>query len=184
MPPRGLTQAATRYGLGLDYQVDGITTVTGSVPPTVDLAERTEDGFGQGKVLVTPFGMALVAATVDAGKTPVPQLIAGRATTVEGDSTPITPKMIDALRPMMRLVVTNGTVANHVAHVLAKLGVDSRVLVAVEVVRHQSRAESSSVLALLERLRAVRQASLDQALQHVLGHQGAPATPDGALRTA
>ena len=109
MPPRGLTQAATRYGLGLDYQVDGITTLTGSVPPTVDLAERTEDGFGQGRVLVTPFGMALVAATVDAGKTPVPQLIAGRATTVEGDSTPITPKMVDALRPMMRLVVTNGT---------------------------------------------------------------------------
>ena len=109
LPPRGLTQAAARYGIGLDYQVDGITTVTGSVPPTVDLAERTEDGFGQGKVLASPFGMALVAATVAAGKTPVPQLIAGRATTVEGDSTPITPKMIDALRPMMRLVVTNGT---------------------------------------------------------------------------
>ncbi|OBH03425.1 MULTISPECIES: penicillin-binding transpeptidase domain-containing protein [unclassified Mycobacterium] len=109
MPPRGLTQAANRYGIGLDYTVDGITTVTGSVPPTVDLAERTEDGFGQGKVLASPFGMALVAATVDAGKTPVPQLIAGRPTTVEGDDTPISPKMVDALRPMMRLVVTNGT---------------------------------------------------------------------------
>jgi hypothetical protein len=109
MPPRGLTQAATRYGIGLDYQVDGITTVTGSVPPTVDLAERTEDGFGQGKVLVSTFGMALVAATVAAGKTPVPQLIAGRPTTVDGDNTPISEKMVDALRPMMRLVVTNGT---------------------------------------------------------------------------
>jgi hypothetical protein len=109
MPPRGLTQTATQYGIGLDYTVDGISTVTGSVPPTVDLAERTEDGFGQGKVLASPFGMALVAATVDAGKTPVPQLIAGRPTTVEGDNTPISPKMIDALRPMMRLVVTNGT---------------------------------------------------------------------------
>nr|WP_108637821.1 penicillin-binding transpeptidase domain-containing protein [Mycobacterium numidiamassiliense] len=109
MPPRGLTQTASQYGMGLDYTVDGITTVTGSVPPTVDLTERTEDGFGQGKVLASPFGMALVAATVAAGKTPVPQLIAGRPTTVEGDSTPISPKMIDALRPMMRLVVTNGT---------------------------------------------------------------------------
>ncbi|MDR3657723.1 MAG: penicillin-binding transpeptidase domain-containing protein [Mycobacterium sp.] len=109
MPPRGLTQAASQYGIGLDYQVEGITTVTGSVPPTVDLAERTEDGFGQGKVLASPFGMALVAATVAAGKTPVPQLIAGRPTVVEGDATPISPKMIDALRPMMRLVVTNGT---------------------------------------------------------------------------
>ncbi|OJZ67317.1 penicillin-binding protein [Mycobacterium paraffinicum] len=112
MPPRGLTQTATRYGIGLDYTVDGLTTVTGSVPPTVDLAERTEDGFGQGKVLASPFGMALVAATVAAGKTPVPQLIAGRPTTVEGPDvpdTPISPKMVDALRPMMRLVVTNGT---------------------------------------------------------------------------
>jgi cell division protein FtsI/penicillin-binding protein 2 len=89
--------------------VDGITTVTGSVPPTVDLAELTEDGFGQGKVLASPFGMALVAATVAAGKTPVPQLIAGHPTTVDGDNTPISPKMIEALRPMMRLVVTNGT---------------------------------------------------------------------------
>lgn len=109
LPPRGLTQAAHRYGIGLDYQVEGITTVTGSVPPTVDLAELTEDGFGQGKVLASPFGMALVAATVAAGKTPVPQLIAGRPTIVQGDDTPITAKMVEALRPMMRLVVTNGT---------------------------------------------------------------------------
>ncbi|OBK32975.1 penicillin-binding protein [Mycobacterium sp. 1165196.3] len=109
LPPRGLTQTAAQYGIGLDYTVDGVTTVTGSVPPTVDLAERTEDGFGQGKVLASPFGMALVAATVAAGKTPVPQLIVGRQTAVQGDTTPISPKMIDALRPMMRLVVTNGT---------------------------------------------------------------------------
>jgi len=109
MPPRGLTTAAAQYGIGPDYQIEGINTVSGSVPPTVNLAERTEDGFGQGKVLVSPFGMALAAATVAAGKTPVPQLIEGRQTVITGDSTPITPKMLDALRPMMRLVVTNGT---------------------------------------------------------------------------
>jgi cell division protein FtsI/penicillin-binding protein 2 len=109
MPPKGLTTAAAQYGIGLDYQIEGLTTVTGSVPPTVDLAERTEDGFGQGKVLVSPFGMAMAAATVAAGKTPVPQLIEGRPTETTGDRTPITPKMVEALRPMMRLVVTNGT---------------------------------------------------------------------------
>jgi Penicillin binding protein transpeptidase domain/NTF2-like N-terminal transpeptidase domain len=109
MPPRGLSQEASQYGIGLDYQVDGINTVTGSVPPTVDLAERTEDGFGQGKVLASPFGMALVAATVAAGKTPVPKLIEGRTTTITGDTTPISDKVIEGLRPMMRLVVTNGT---------------------------------------------------------------------------
>ncbi len=109
LPPRGLTQEASQYGMGLDYQVDGISTVTGSVPPTVDLTERTEDGFGQGKVLASPFGMALVAATVAAGKTPVPKLIEGRSTAITGDTTPISQKVIDDLRPMMRLVVTNGT---------------------------------------------------------------------------
>jgi cell division protein FtsI/penicillin-binding protein 2 len=109
MPPRGLTNAAAQYGIGPDYQIEGIATVSGSVPPTVNLAERTEDGFGQGKVVVSPFGMALAAATVAAGKTPVPQLIQGRQTIVTGDHTPITPKMLDGLRPMMRLVVTNGT---------------------------------------------------------------------------
>ncbi len=109
MPPRALTQTAARYGLGIDYLVDGITTVTGLAPPTVNLAERTEDGFGQGKVLASPFGMALAAATVAAGKTPVPRLIEGRATAVNGDSTPITAPMLDGLRAMMRLVVTDGT---------------------------------------------------------------------------
>ena len=109
MPPRGLTMAAAKYGIGADYVIEGLTTVTGSVPPTVNLAERTEDGFGQGKVVVSPFGMAMAAATVAAGKTPVPQLIDGRQTTVTGDQTPISPKMLDGLRPMMRLVVTNGT---------------------------------------------------------------------------
>ena len=48
MPPRGLTTAAARYGLGPDFIVDGVPTVTGSVPPTVVVAERTEDGFGEG----------------------------------------------------------------------------------------------------------------------------------------
>lgn len=109
MPPTALTVAASQYGIGPDYSVDGITTVTGSVPPTVNLAERTEDGFGQGKVLVTPFGMALAAATVAAGNTPTPHLIAGSQTTETGDHPPISPMMLDGLRSMMRLVVTNGT---------------------------------------------------------------------------
>lgn len=109
MPPRGLTNAAAKYGIGADFEIEGLNTVTGSVPPTVNLAERTEDGFGQGKVVASPFGMALAAATVAAGKTPVPQLIQGRQTVVHGEMEPIGDKILDGLRPMMRLVVTNGT---------------------------------------------------------------------------
>ena len=109
MPPRGLTQAAAQYGIGPEYPIEGIDTVSGSVPPTVNLTERTEDGFGQGKVLVSPFGMALAAATVAAGRTPVPHLIEGRETEITGAGEPISPAVVDSLRPMMRLVVTNGT---------------------------------------------------------------------------
>ena len=60
-------------------------------------------------MLVTPFGMALAAATVAAGKTPTPRLISGTQTTETGDHPPISPPMLDGLREMMRLVVTNGT---------------------------------------------------------------------------
>jgi hypothetical protein len=109
MPPSALTVAAAKYGIGPDYQIEGITTVSGTVPPTVNLAERTEDGFGQGKVLVSPFGMAMAAATVAAGKTPLPRLIVGRQTTVTGDRSEISPAMLSGLRSMMRLVVTEGT---------------------------------------------------------------------------
>ncbi len=54
-------------------------TVTGSVPPTVD-PDAPRDGFGR-TVLASPFGMALVAATVAAGNGS--WLIAGRPTAVE-----------------------------------------------------------------------------------------------------
>lgn len=109
MTPTALTVAASQYGIGADFTMDGLTTVTGTVPPTVDEAERTEDGFGQGKVLVTPFGMALAAATVAAGRTPTPFLIAGRPTAETGLNPPVDPVVLDGLRSMMRQVVTNGT---------------------------------------------------------------------------
>jgi cell division protein FtsI/penicillin-binding protein 2 len=109
MPPRALNQVAAQYGIGTDYVIDGLPTVTGSVPPTVDLTERTEDGFGQGKVLASPFGMALAAATVAAGKTPVPRLIVGRPTEVKGQQGTPDAAPLDGMRSMMRLVITNGT---------------------------------------------------------------------------
>ena len=109
MPPTALNVAASAFGIGADFAIEGLTTVTGSVPPTVNLAERTEDGFGQGKVVVTPFGMALAAATVAAGKTPTPRLIIGSETLETGDHPPADPETLAGLRSMMRLVVQDGT---------------------------------------------------------------------------
>ncbi|MET4048386.1 penicillin-binding protein [Rhodococcus sp. 1163] len=109
MQPDALTVAASQFGVGPDYDVVGLPTDSGSVPPAEDLVQRTEDGFGQGKVVVSTFGMALAAATVAHGSTPEPNLIVGRETRIEGDHPPISPLMVDGLRGMMRSVVTSGT---------------------------------------------------------------------------
>ena len=109
MTPDALTVAASQFGVGPDYDVVGLPTDSGSVPPAEELVQRTEDGFGQGRVVVSTFGMALAAATVAHGSTPVPNLLVGRDTVIDGDHPPIEPAMVDGLRGMMRSVVTSGT---------------------------------------------------------------------------
>ncbi|WP_308259416.1 penicillin-binding transpeptidase domain-containing protein [Pseudonocardia sp. H11422] len=115
--PDALPGAALQLGLGADYRVPGLLTITGSVPPAPDEVQRAENGFGQGQVLASPFGMALVAATVAHGAPVVPQLIADRPTEVLRAATQPAPAVLDQVRPMMREVVTEGT-----ASVLAGLG--------------------------------------------------------------
>ncbi|WP_312859562.1 penicillin-binding transpeptidase domain-containing protein [Pseudonocardia xinjiangensis] len=109
-----LPAAALRFGLGADYEVAALTTITGEVPPTADAVQRAEDGFGQGHVLATPLGMALVAATVAHGSPVVPQLLRDRPTQVLRPATGPSAAELDQLRPMMRAVVTEGT-ANRLA---------------------------------------------------------------------
>lgn len=109
MGPSDLAAAAASMGIGPRYDVPGVPVDSGSVPIAPDLVARTEDGFGQGTVLTSPFGLAMVAATVAHGSTPVPQLILDRATTVRGPHPAVDPAVIRQLRPMMRQVVVDGT---------------------------------------------------------------------------
>ncbi|NUT52021.1 MAG: penicillin-binding protein [Saccharothrix sp.] len=109
MAPDALGQAAEGFGIGVDFEIPAITTITGSVPPASDVVERAEDGFGQGKVLASPFGMALVAATVAKGEMPVPSLLKGRETKADRTPTPPAPAVLEPLRAMMREVVETGT---------------------------------------------------------------------------
>ncbi|SIS10952.1 penicillin-binding transpeptidase domain-containing protein [Williamsia sterculiae] len=109
MGPSDLAHAATAMGVGPGYAIPGMPAQSGSVPIAPELVSRTEDGFGQGKVVATPLGMALVAATVQHGTTPVPQLILNRRTEVTGPRAALAPGVLDQLRPMMRQVVVDGT---------------------------------------------------------------------------
>jgi cell division protein FtsI/penicillin-binding protein 2 len=109
LAPDGLTTAALQLGLGADYAVPALTTITGAVPAAPDLVQRAEDAFGQGQVLASPLGMALVGATVAHGAPVVPQMVAGRPTEVLTAATAPDPTALEQVRTMMRAVVTEGT---------------------------------------------------------------------------
>ncbi|RPA12563.1 penicillin-binding transpeptidase domain-containing protein [Gordonia sp. OPL2] len=110
MGPSDLAHTAASMGIGQQYDIAGLDAVSGSVPIAPELVARSEDGFGQGKVLVSPLGLSLVAATVaHNGKAPVPQLILGKPTKVTGPQPSLSPGVVAELRPMMRAVVQQGT---------------------------------------------------------------------------
>lgn len=109
MADDALPTAARQYGIGLDFDIAGITTLTGAIQPGDSTLARAENGFGQGTDLLTPFSAALMAATAAAGNMPMPVLIRGTTTTVDHPAPPRSPAAQAALKTMMRAVVTDGT---------------------------------------------------------------------------
>ncbi len=109
LPPGALTRAAKQLGLGADFVVPGVTTLTGDVPKAQDKVQRAVNGIGQGTVLATPFGMALASASVAKGGMPTPTLVEGSKTSTKADPPPPPKPALDQLRTMMSEVVTSGT---------------------------------------------------------------------------
>ena len=104
-----LQEIGKRFGIGLDYEIPGLTTVTGSIPVGETPLERTEAGYGQGADLASPFGFALVSSTVAAGATPVPSLLSRDETKVSEKVPAPRKETVEQLRAMMRQTVVNGT---------------------------------------------------------------------------
>lgn len=109
LAPGELKETGKKFGFGVDYEIPGLTTTTGSIPEGKEVLERTEAGYGQGYDLASPFGMALVSASVAAGKTPTPKLIEGRETKASDKPAQIPERVLNNVRGMMRQVVTSGT---------------------------------------------------------------------------
>lgn len=109
LPPDGLTKAAAQLGLGIDYVAPGMTTVTGSVPVADTSALRVEEGIGQGRVTASPFGMALVAATLAHGSVPAPTIVQGEPGVADSVPEPLPSGVDEQVRAMMRETVTGGT---------------------------------------------------------------------------
>ena len=111
LPADALTSTARDFGIGIDYVVPGLTTVTGKVPAADTPAQRVENGIGQGNVTVSPFGLAVAEASLAHGSTITPSLVEGDQTTADSPSVPLPPGVTDPLRAMMRQTVTEGTAA-------------------------------------------------------------------------
>ena len=109
LPPAALTDAAAQLGLGIDYVAPGMTTVTGSVPVAESSALRVEEGIGQGQVTASPFGMALVAATLAHGSVPAPAIVEGQPGVADRTPEPLPATIDDQVQAMMRETITDGT---------------------------------------------------------------------------
>lgn len=109
LPPDALQKAALQFGLGVDYVTPGLTTVTGNVPIADSPAARVESGIGQGQVTASPFGMAMVAASIADGSTPAPMIVQGQPGTADKTAPAVPANVTADLRTMMRETVTGGT---------------------------------------------------------------------------
>ena len=109
LPADALPAAASDYGIGLDFVMEGATTLTGKVPDATTNVQKAENGFGQGQVLITPFSAVLMAATAAHGSMPMPVLIRGTTTTVDKPAPARTPQVAQAVQTYMRAVVQEGT---------------------------------------------------------------------------
>ena len=107
-----LQRIGKQFGLGIDYNVPGLTTITGSIPVGETALDKTEAGYGQGLTLVSPFGLALVSATAARGSTPTPTLVSGFETTQNETSDAPAPQTIEQLRELMGAVTEPGGTAS------------------------------------------------------------------------
>ncbi len=108
LAPDALVGAANQLGLGADFDIPGITTEAGSVRAAANAAEQVENSIGQGTVQVSCFGLAVMAATVAAGRAVTPKLWRDLETTVGTGYEAPPADVVGSLRTMMRDVVTSG----------------------------------------------------------------------------
>ena len=100
-----LTGAERGFGIGSTWHL-GVPAFSGSASTASGAAEMAAQAIGQSGVLMSPLGMAMVAAEVDSGVGLSPQLIAGDP--AAGSQLPMSAASLGELRQLMRLAVKSG----------------------------------------------------------------------------
>lgn len=108
LQPDDLTAAAASFGIGVEWDA-GLGSFNGSVPAIDSAADGAAASIGQGRVQASPLAMAMVAATVAAGRWKAPYVVAEPAPEGQPAEVPLQPAEADHLRDMMRAVVVDGT---------------------------------------------------------------------------
>jgi len=113
LAPEAMRDTAARLGFGVDFETPGLTTVTGQVPVTEGGAARVEAAIGQGTVTASPFGIALMEASLaNGGRMTSPTLIEGEHTVADQSPEPLSAATVDALRSIMRETVRSGSASS------------------------------------------------------------------------
>ena len=103
-----LAAAAAALGFGVDHDV-GFPALFGEVPPPASETVAAADLIGQGTVVASPLAMAVVAASVQAGRAVLPVLVPGYQVDQSEPEQPLTGAEARQLRLLMRAVVTSGS---------------------------------------------------------------------------
>ena len=106
LTPQQLTAAERAFGIGAKWQLP-LSAFSGSAPTVSGEADVAAQATGSGGVLMSPLGMATVAAEVAAGTGHSPVLLSTDSSTTW--QAPLAGKQLTELRELMRLAVTKGS---------------------------------------------------------------------------
>lgn len=108
-----MRDTAARLGFGIDFETPALTTVTGQFPVTDGGGARVEAAIGQGTVTASPFGIAVMEASLaNGGHMVLPRLVDGEETAADQTPEPLAPDTVNALRTMMRETVRSGSASS------------------------------------------------------------------------
>lgn len=103
-----LFDAGVSLGIGLDHDL-GFPAYFGSVEPSSSKTESAAQLIGQGTILASPMVMAAVIGSAQSGQLVIPRLVDGVEVAPPDGAKPLEPAEAEALRSMLRSVVTDGS---------------------------------------------------------------------------
>ena len=103
-----LFDAGVSLGIGLDHDL-GFPAYFGSVEPSTSKTESAAQLIGQGTILASPMVMAAVIGSAQSGQLVIPRLVEGVEVSAPEGAKPLEPGEAEALRSMLRSVVTDGS---------------------------------------------------------------------------